>query len=377
MAASPLVLAAPAAPAAPAVPELARHLGRRALWGAGMGILIGFSYFVAAVPVFADLDALAAPRIVFMELVAAPGLEITFLAVLLSVVFRFTRGSARLFATILAIVIALAAHPVVTRFYREVGLFSGDGVFPGSGSDYQLYTQWMAAFIGILFAVYYAHWEKAQASSRSLHAAQIAQQRTEHALLESRLNVVRARIDPAFLFEALGEVGRRYSQDAAGAEALLDQLIGFLRASLPRAQERASTLGEEFRLVESYLGLVAKLRGEPLAAKVRIDEPLRGGFFPPMVLMPLLEEDARDVRRAGEARRVALTARQEAGHVVVVLDDGASTADPDRAAVRNLRTTLAAFFGPKATVAVDALGHGSRLTIDYRLADAAVGKGTE
>ena len=356
--------------------ELARHLAHRALWGAGMGILIGLSYFVAAVPVIMDLEF--APRIVLMELIAAPGLEITMLAVLLSVVFHFTRaGRARLLATILTIVVTLESNRAIIKFYQAFGLFSEGGVFSGLGSDHLAHTQWMVAVVGILFAVYYAHWERAQSSSRRLRAAQIAQQHTEHALLESRLNVVRARIDPAFLFEALAEVRRRYSHRAADAEALLDELIGYLRTSLPKAQERASTLGEEFRLVESYLGLVAKLRGEPLAAEVRIGESLRSVFFPPMVLMPLLEEDVRNPRSPGQGRRVALTALQEAGHVVVVLKDDARAAESDRAAVRNVRTTLQAFFGPKATVCIDADGDGSRITIDYRLADAAIGKGTE
>lgn len=354
---------------------VARLVVRPALWGAAIGAVLGLSYFAALLPIVLDVPSMVLPA--FKRMVADCAAQVGHLAVWLSLAFHFfAPGRTRILATTLAIVLVIALNPILSSGLDAAG-FMVWGMVHGTGREHVFYTLWFIAAVGVMIAVYHDNWERARLSAQRLHAAQLDRQRGEHALLESRLNVVRARIDPAFLFHALGEVRRRYGRSTAEAEALLDELITFLRASLPEARERGSTLGEEFRLVESYLHLVAKLRSRPAEVVVRIPEELRNVFHPPMILLPLFEQDiVADVDDAALASigAVSLLARTEGNRLLIEAEGSRRAADPGHPAVHQLRTTLNAFFGSQALVAVLPRGDAARITIEYRLADAAIGR---
>jgi len=299
----------------------------------------------------------------FRGLVAGPMLQMAVLFVLLGVAFRFTRpGRVRWLAIAASIAIAGASNLASWHWLTVAGIFVQEGVFSGTEREDFIFTQWVAVTAGVLFAACSRQWERTQASALRLRGAQVAQQHSENALLESRLNVVRARIDPAFLFEALAEVKRRCDGSIGEAEALLAELIDYLRASQPQSRARASTLREEFRHAEAYLNLAARVEGAPSQVALRLPEALGEVFFPPMVLVPLLT--------AGAGRGVTLAAREQASRVLVTVE-GASPGGPS---LQALRTTIVAFFGPDASVTWGPDDAGTRVTIDYRLADAATGE---
>ena len=78
-----------------------------------------------------------------------------------------------------------------------------------------------------------------------LAAAQAAQRATRRRLVHSRLQAVQARIDPQLLFEMLDAVRRAYDDDVSRAERLLDELVTFLRAALPRVRSTSSSVRRE------------------------------------------------------------------------------------------------------------------------------------
>ena len=80
--------------------------------------------------------------------------------------------------------------------------------------------------------------------------------RLARALSESQLRLLRAQIEPHFLFNTLGAVQQLAEQGgpgAARAAALTADLIAFLRASLAEMRSEQVPLQSEFDMVAAYL----------------------------------------------------------------------------------------------------------------------------
>ena len=115
-----------------------------------------------------------------------------------------------------------------------------------------LYTFWMSSATGALAAFYYEFWERAAQSAARLRSAELERQGIEQRVVESRLSVMKARIEPAFLFSSIATVQKLYRANTDAAEKLLDDLIVYLRAALPQMRGKNSSLGDEIHLAASY-----------------------------------------------------------------------------------------------------------------------------
>jgi hypothetical protein len=114
-------------------------------------------------------------------------------------------------------------------------------------------------------------------------------------VVESRLKVIQARVEPELLFDVLADVQRLYAGAPQEAEALLDDLILYLRAALPQMRGDASTLGREAALAQAFLKITRAGRDGSIACVNRIAPEFEDLPFPPLVLLPL-------VHAAAEAR---------------------------------------------------------------------------
>ena len=83
---------------------------------------------------------------------------------------------------------------------------------------------------------------------------------------------------------------RRYASDSAGADRLLDQLVSFLRLAMPGVRSGQSTLGAELAVARSYAQLAHELDAQRPALHCDIDGALAELPFPPLLLLPLLDQ---------------------------------------------------------------------------------------
>lgn len=231
---------------------------------------------------------------------------------------------------------------------------------------FALRNLWTYSVAGLLFAVYCRARERELEATRARQAAELERARAQRAMLESRLKVLQARVEPELLFGALAEVKGSYRRDPGGADALLDDLIVYLRAALPQMRDGASTLARELALAEAYLKIVPAGRSGRLTVAVQIDDELGDTAFPPVVLLPLVH-----VVTDAEAARIAIDVHDVRAH-----DDGArrrslaitlaGSAMPEgwtEERLESLRTTLQHYFGPDTTLASGIDPAGARATI--------------
>lgn len=209
-----------------------------------------------------------------------------------------------------------------------------------------LYAIWISCVLALLTRSYIAQSNEEQAAKGRLLQIRNEQIAARRRLIEARLAAIQARIDPQFFFDMLNAVQRAYEVDVEKAELLLDELIVFLRAALPRLRTASSTVAQECEMAKSY----ARLRTLCGSGSTEIDsvipEALETAPFPPGVLLPLVEAVLRE---APTEHALLLTADRVADRIVLFL---ASSARPSHDAVARVETTLAELFGERAELVI-------------------------
>ena len=194
--------------------------------------------------------------------------------------------------------------------------------------------------------------------------------------MQAQLQLLQAQIEPHMLFNTLANLQGLISFDPDRAQLLLDQLIQYLRATLSSSRAEATTLEQEFKLMQAYLGLMAVRMGARLAYTLDLPDDLRSARLPPMLLQPLVEN----------AIQHGLEPKIEGGHITVrasvdddqltltVVDDGLGLDHPGQTkgtqlGVTNIRERLQVMHGAAASLSLDANTTGgvtARLTLPYQ-----------
>lgn len=97
---------------------------------------------------------------------------------------------------------------------------------------------WLATFI-------YVGLRNSRLAARALAQAQIQRSESKRLLVASQLEAAKAQIDPAFLSQTLRNIERTYEKDPSRGEILLDELIEYLRAAIPRLRSDERADGNE------------------------------------------------------------------------------------------------------------------------------------
>ena len=135
----------------------------------------------------------------------------------------------------------------------------------------------------------YVDRRRAEVARARLHAAELERTEAAKRTLESRLQAMQARVEPQFLFNTLAQVHDLYRVDAARGEQMLDELIAYLRAAMPRMRDTSSTVGQEIDLVRAYLAIVRLRLGERLSFEIETPAEVADARMPPMMLLPLVD----------------------------------------------------------------------------------------
>jgi hypothetical protein len=131
--------------------------------------------------------------------------------------------------------------------------------------------------------------QRAVQGAAELHRAQIHRIALGQQTLEARLHVMRAQIEPHFIFNALANVKRLCRDDIESGVTMLRNLGIYLRAALPRLRDAQTTLGQEADLVSAYLGILEVRMGPRLRYVVEVPGELSAHPYPPMMLLTLAE----------------------------------------------------------------------------------------
>ena len=214
----------------------------------------------------------------------------------------------------------------------------------------------------------YTDRRRARAAIARMHAAEIERARAAKRTLESRLQAMQARVEPQFLFNTLAQVRDLYRASAERGERMLDELIAYLRAAMPKMRDTSSTLGQELELARAYLAIVKVRLGE--CYSYRIESPIEDddARVPPMMLLPLVD---RMIAHSPSApgTMIAIEVQAKIFDDRVRLEMVARGANPelrdDDSVIAGIRDRLSALYGSDASLVVRPRAVGVVLEIPY------------
>jgi signal transduction histidine kinase len=204
--------------------------------------------------------------------------------------------------------------------------------------------------------------EKLAAAERRALALELERSRLEKQAVDAQLSLLQAQIEPHFLFNTLANVQALVESHSPRAPEVLKSLIAYLRAAMPRLHDQAPTLGNEVALVRAYLDLMRMRMPDRLSFSIDVDPALEGLGFPSMALLTLVENAVRhgiDPSEEGGHIGVGAAHDAEGGHRVWVADTGVGMAEDavPGTGLANLRSRVAAFFGPAAELRLSEHAH--------------------
>lgn len=201
----------------------------------------------------------------------------------------------------------------------------------------------------------------ALARERQLSAAEAARREAE-----LRLSVLAAQVEPHFLFNTLAGVRSAIGTDPARASEMIDRLVDYLRAAIPRLRSDGhvqATLGAQLDIVRAYLGLMAA-RMPRLQWRIEVPPDLLQAGFPPLMLISLAENAIKHgvERKIGPARIDVVASVDGQGRLAVaVRDDGPGfqpTGSGSGIGLANIRQRLAQLYPGRAELQLKARPEG-------------------
>lgn len=187
--------------------------------------------------------------------------------------------------------------------------------------------------------------------------AEAEKHRLEKQVMEARLQVMQAQVEPHFLFNTLANVQHLVEADAQAAGRMLDNLIRYLRIALPQMRESSSTLGREMDMAAAYLEIFKIRMGARLDYTMNVPAELRDQEFPPMMLITLVENAIKHgLDPCCDAGTVTLSARVKDGKLVVRVADTGEGFQPKKGGgvgLANIRERLSTLYGKSAKLTLE------------------------
>ncbi|MDP1647045.1 MAG: histidine kinase [Rubrivivax sp.] len=183
---------------------------------------------------------------------------------------------------------------------------------------------------------------------------------------ELRLSVLAAQVEPHFLFNTLAGVRSAIGTDPARASEMIDRLVDYLRAAIPRLRSdggSAATLAGQLDIVRAYLSLMAA-RMPRLHWTIDVAPDLLAAPYPPLMLISLVENAVKHgvEPKIGPVHVEVRAARTADGRLeITVADDGAgfgASASGGGLGLANIRERLQQMFGERAAFVLKARPEG-------------------
>jgi hypothetical protein len=197
-------------------------------------------------------------------------------------------------------------------------------------------------------------------SRETIAAQQAAVLTAQRQAAEHQLKLLESQLEPHMLFNTLANLRVLIGIDPPRAQAMLDQLIAFLRATLTGSRANLHPLSAEFARLADYLALMQVRMGPRLQIRFDLPAELAAAAVPPLLLQPLVENCIKHgLEPVVAGGRIDVSAARDGMHLVLtVRDTGAGLSDVrgdgTQFGVVQVRERLATLYGAAASLALRA-----------------------
>ena len=240
---------------------------------------------------------------------------------------------------------ALAVNMLVTMLTLSTYYFGGELYrLPGrEGTYFDVARYTLLSVLACSILLMYFRW-RSQALSRALH--------------EARLQVLRARIRPHFLFNTINAVLSIVRAQPKQAEVALEDMSDLFRMVMADVQDFVP-LRQEIELGRQYIALEQLRMGERLYVEWQIQDVPDDALIPPLLLQPLLENAVyHGIEPLPQGGSITVALRRNGDELRLKVENPCASNDVaphdgNKMALQNIRERLALLFDVEARYKVE------------------------
>jgi len=218
-------------------------------------------------------------------------------------------------------------------------------------------TIFLALSFGVIISLFFTIRRKLTDTTDRLREEQVKTLENEKNILQARLKLLQAQIEPHFLFNTLANIEGLLADDVDTAREMLHNLTIYLRGSLEKGRKTETSLKEELEMVRAYLDLYKIRMGDRLQYSLQTETELDDIAVPPMLLQPLVENAIRHgLKPKPEGGKIAVRASRHGKQIQLeVADTGLGLASTEKQGIgmSNVKERLMLFFTDEASMRLE------------------------
>jgi two-component system sensor histidine kinase AlgZ len=207
---------------------------------------------------------------------------------------------------------------------------------------------------------------------RHRYSAQLRQIELTKALQSAELRLLKAQLNPHFLFNALNGVRALIGDEPARAQEAVTQLARTLRYTLASSDEELVTLARELEMVNDYLALESMRFGDRLTIERDIAPDALRVSVPVMLVQTLIENACKHgIAQLKQGGTLRMEARVHGPELLLRItnpcpESGAAPEAGEGTGLRNSVERLRLLFGERASLRLD-LSHAGMAIAELRV----------
>lgn len=277
------------------------------------------------------------------------------------------RQRALLLRLLLLPALVAIALQVLMFVVNRAGVLMGLLTFPPGMPRGVLMLMGYAVNTAVLLWLWLAVWVGVNMVQR-WRLGEIAKWQAETAARELELQVLRAQINPHFLFNALNNLRALINEDPARAREMLSRLSNTLRHTLQHSAKERVPLADELAVVRDYIALEQLHHEERLRVAWQVDPATAGASVPPMLLQLLVENAIKHgIARTPGGGEVGITLRRDGAQLTLTVSNPGQwqpgSSDSTGLGLAHLRERLQRAGGPGADCRIEAADGRVNVTV--------------
>jgi hypothetical protein len=203
-----------------------------------------------------------------------------------------------------------------------------------------------SSLTAVLLLWAFAYYRAASQASDTLARSQIDIASRDAELKQARLQLLRAQIEPHFLFNTLATIHTLARTERAAAIQLIDNFMQYLETAL----------ADEMQLIDAYLGIYQLRMGRRLSYEIALPPELAALRISTMILLTLVENALKHgINPAIEGGFIRVSAAQESSALVLRVADsgrGMQSQHGQGSGLANARLRLMMRYGDEASLSL-------------------------
>jgi signal transduction histidine kinase len=258
--------------------------------------------------------------------------------------------------------LTIAVNLAPARGYRRYAVFALVALFGWAFCTLFFYFEGEptlnldGAYMVVLVVIACVYRSSARSATETFMQKQIEGAALDASVKRARLQLLRAQIEPHFLFNTLATVRTLMRTDRAAAVDMIDHLMRYLSEALPKLRQEECSLAEEVQLIDAYLRIHQIRMGSRMSYELSIPEALFERRVPTMMLLTLVENAVKHgINPSVDGGCVSVSANQEQHALVLRVSDsgqGMAATDGHGMGLANIRRRLMMLYGDDAVLSL-------------------------